>query len=234
MSRALDLRLPEPERRRAADLVGGWRDFLYVPGPGFASPLEPALYRSSFVIVPADGRALRMSSFVVPAFGGELCRLRLEPLVSFRPENLGSFFEPSRRGMVYALSRDRRGGAARPPVEPGWSYDGPSLRPRLVSVGRLRVLREHVRGASGGESFSWAADRGVVLTGADGSESLLLATPESSEQAILVSAVGLHRALLEPAAPETPGATVRELLGYGDWEARLEIIVELEDLAPLP
>ena len=69
MTSPFDLRLPEPERRRAAGLVTRWRDLLYVPGPEFTSPLDPGLYRSSFVIVPAEGRAVRVSSFVVPAFG---------------------------------------------------------------------------------------------------------------------------------------------------------------------
>src|SRR5690349_20145439 len=110
MPLGFDLRLPEPERRRAGSLATAWRDLLYVPGPGFSSPLDPGLYRSTFVIVPADAPAIRVSSFVVLAFGGELCRLRLEPLVSFRIENMGSFFEPSRRGIVYAMSPDRQRG----------------------------------------------------------------------------------------------------------------------------
>src|SRR5262249_29973721 len=92
--RALDLSLPGAELRRAARLRGRWTDLMYVPGPGFTSPVESGLYTSSFVIVPVDGRPLRVSSFAVPAFGGELCRLRFEPLVSYRPDNLGSFFEP--------------------------------------------------------------------------------------------------------------------------------------------
>jgi hypothetical protein len=80
LSRALALSLPEPERRRAAGLVGGWSDFLYVPWPGFVSPIEPGMYRSSLIIVPAGAEAVRVSSLVVPAFGGELCRLGVEPL----------------------------------------------------------------------------------------------------------------------------------------------------------
>ena len=230
MTPAFDLRLPEPERRRAAGLAAPWSDLLYVPGPGFASPLEPGLYRSSFVIAPADGRAVRVSSFVVPAFGGELCRLRLEPLVSFRSDNLGSFFEPSRRGVVYTMSPDRKTGAASPPSRPGWSYDGPSLQPRLSRVDRVRLLRERVTGGSGDAVFSWVADRGLSLTGADGRESLLLAGPDSSEQALLVTGMGFYRALVDLAAPETPGATVRELLGYGDREDELRIEMEIEPL----
>ena len=82
MTRTFDLSLPEPERRRAALLRGHWRDLLYVPGPNFTSPIEPGVYSSSFVVVPADGPAVRVSSIVVPAFGGEICRLRLEALTS--------------------------------------------------------------------------------------------------------------------------------------------------------
>lgn len=230
MTQAFDLRLPEPERRRAAALATRWNDLLYIPGPGFTSPLEPGLYRSSFVIIPAEGRAVRVSSFVVPAFGGELCRLRLEPLVSFRAENLGSFFEPRRRGVVYAMSPDRKAGAAQPPDRPGWSYQGPSLQPRLERAEHVRLIRERVTGTSGDSAFSWVADRGLVFASGDGRDVLLLAGPDESEQAILVAGLGFYRALLDPAAPETPGATVRELLGYGGWEAELRIEVEIEPL----
>jgi hypothetical protein len=227
---AFDLRLPGPERQRAAGLAAPWRDLLYVPGPDFSSTLDPGLYRSSFLIVPVEGRAVRVSSFVVPAFGGELCRLRLEPLVDFRPDNLGSFFEPSRRGIVYAMSRDRKAGASRPPDRPGWSYEGPSLAPRLAQVGAMRLIREHVTGGSGDGAFSWTADRGLVLTGADGRDSLLLASPEYSEQAAFLPAVGLYRALVDPAAATVPGATVKDLLGYGDRDEQLQIRLEIDPL----
>jgi hypothetical protein len=230
LTRAFDLLLPEPERRRAAALATRWHDLLYVPGPSFASPLEPGLYRSSFVIVPPEGRAVRVSSFVVPAFGSELCRLRLEPLASFRAETLGSFFEPQRRGAVYAMSADRKTGAARPPDRPGWSYQGPSLRPRLERAERVRLIRERVTGGSGDSAFAWVADRGLVIAGADDRDMLLLAGPDSSEQAVFAPGLGLYRALLDPGAPETPGATVKELLGYGDRnELRIEVEVELLD-----
>jgi hypothetical protein len=230
LTQVFNLRLPEPERRRAAALATRWNDLLYIPGPGFTSPLEPGLYRSSFVIIPAEGRAVRVSSFVVPAFGGELCRLRLEPLVSFRAENLGSFFEPRRRGVVYAMSPDRKAGAARPPDRPGWSYQGPSLQPRLERAERVRLIRERVTGGSGDSAFSWVADRGLVFASGDGRDVLLLAGPDESEQAILVTGLGFYRALLDPAAPETPGATVRELLGYGGREDELRIEVVIEPL----
>ena len=58
------------------------------------------------------------------------------PSRPFDVENLGSFFEPSRRGVVYAMSRDRRTGRARPPDKPGWSYDGASLAERLPTCAR--------------------------------------------------------------------------------------------------
>jgi len=225
-----DLRLPEPERRRAAGLVTPWRDLLYVPGPDFTSPLDPGTYRSSFVIVPAEGRAVRVSSFVVPAFGGDLCRLRLEPLVSFRIENLGSFFEPGRRGVVYAMSRDRKTGEARPPDRPGWSYQGPSLEPSLGRPVRARMIRERVMGGSGDAAFTWVADRGVAFTGTDGRDVLVLAGPDGSEHALLISSASLYRAVLTPGAPETPGATVKELLGYGDWGKDLRVEVESQPL----
>jgi len=230
--RALDLSLPAPELRRAAGLRGRWTDFMYVPGPGFTSPVESGLYTSSFVIVPVDGRPLRVSSFAVPAFGGELCRLRFEPLVSYRPDNLGSFFEPARRGIVYAMSADRRSGGKRPPDRSGWSYDGPSLARRLGDVTEVRVLRERVTGADGDRPFSWVADRGLTLTNSAGEQSLLLARPGESEQAALVSPPGLYRALLDPAAPAVPGATRGDLLGYGDWSGPLEIVIELKTLGP--
>jgi hypothetical protein len=229
---AFDLRLPEPERRRAAELAGPWSDLLYVPGRDFTSPIEPGLYRSSFVIAPSGGRAVRASSFVVPAFGGELCRLRLEPLVSFRRENLGSFFEPARRGVVYAMSRDRKERLARAPDRAGWSYEGPSLQPGLGRVDRVQLVRERVTGGSGASAFSWVADRGLALTCADGRASLLLATPDRSEDAVLVTGMSLYRALLDAGAPETPGATVTELLGYGDRGGDLRVEVEIEPLSP--
>jgi peroxiredoxin family protein len=228
LTQAFDLCLPEPEQRRAAQLATQWTDLLYVPGPSFASSLDPEIYRSTFVIVPAQGRAVRVSSFVVPAFGGELCRIMLEPLASFRAENLGSFFEPDRRGVVYAMSSDRKTGAARPPDRPGWSYQGSSLRPQLDRLERVRIIRERVTGGSGDATFSWVADRGLALTGRDGREMLLLAGTDRSEQALFITGVSFYRALLDPTVPEIPGASVREMLGYGDREEdlRVEVLVE--------
>ncbi len=225
-----ELCLPVPERVRAAGLAAEWSDFLYVPGRGFTSPIEPGLHRSSFVVALATGRAVRVSSFVVPAFGAELCRLRLEPLVSFRPENLGSFFEPARRGMIYAMSADRSATLTRSPDRPGWSYDGPSLRSRLARVAKVHVVRERVHGGSGDAAFSWVADRGLALTGANGQRCLLLANPEDAEQALFTPRLGFYGPLLDPDAPPTPGAAVKDLLGYAD---RPDLTITT-DLIPLP
>ena len=230
MTRSVDLSLPEGERRLAADLRGTWRDLLYAPGPGFASPLDPGIYSSSLVILLGDGRALRVSSLVTPAFGAELCRLQLEALQSCPTDNLGSFFEPSRRGHVYALSPDRGTGRTRPPEEPGWSYDGPPLAEHLGDVRLVRLLRERVDGGEGDGAFSWVADRGLVLTSATGAVSLLLALPVPSERAALVFPLGLYRALLDPAAVAVPGASPAELLGHGDRGPACDVAVRLEDL----
>jgi hypothetical protein len=228
--RRLELSLPERERRWAAALAAGLTDLLYVPGPGFTSPLDPGLYRSTFLLLLRDGPPLRISSLVVPAFGAELCRLRVEPLQSIRIERLGSLFEPSRRGLIFAMSADRRTQTARPPDQPGWCYEGPPLGTRFGAITRVRLLTERATGRLAGEEIGWVVDRGVALTGADGQESLLLATPEVSEHAAFLPAPGLYRALIDPTAPATPGATVKELLGYGDWDGPLDVTVELEPL----
>ena len=225
---AIDLRIPDPERDLAVTLTTAWRDFLYAPGPGFISPLDPGAYRSSFVVVPTHGPAVRVSSLVVPAFGGDLCRLRLEPLERYRSESFGSFFEPVRTGRVYALTTDhpagdRPAGAARAPEPAEWRYAGPALASRLGRVNGVRLLRERVRG----RGFSWEADRGAVLAGADGGECLLLSGAEPSETALFLPSPGLFRALLDPSAPPTPGVTARELLGYGEWPGDLDVTVEL-------
>lgn len=209
---ALDLSLPAPERRLAATLAGAWRDFLYAPGEGFTSPLDPGAYRSTFVVIPVDGVAVRLSSLLVPAFGGDLCRLRLEPIERYRSESLGSFFEPSRTGTVYSLTPDRSAGAARAPARAEWRYEGPALGSRLGSPGRVRLLRERARGAD----CAWQADRGLVLTGADGGESLFLSVAEQSEAVLFVASPGLYRALVDPVTTPPPGVTASDLLGYGE------------------
>ena len=224
--RAIDLRLPDPERRVAATLSTAWRDFLYAPGPGFISPLDPGVYRSSFVVVPMDGPAVRVSSFVVPAYGGDLCRLRFETLEHYPSESFGSFFELTRTGRVYALTPDRSAGAARAPARAEWGYEGPALASRLGRITGLRLLRERVRGGD----FSWEADRGAVLTDASGGECLLLSGAEPSETALFLPSPGLFRAVLDPGAPPPPGATVRDLLGYGAWPGDLDVTVELLSL----
>jgi hypothetical protein len=230
MTRALDVTMPASERRWAAGLARPWSDVLYSPGPAFASPLEPGLFRASFVLVPVGAAAVRITSLVVPAFGGELCRLRLEPVPTLPHEALGSFFEPARRGRVWSMGVDRRGGAARAPEEKGWFYEGPALATALGDVQRVRLLRERVRAGAGDGAHGWTADRGLVFTSAAGGESLLLALPEREEQALLLPAVGPYRVLLEPAAAATPGADARELLGYGDHEGPFDLTLELETL----
>ena len=220
----IELALPPAERALVAALATSWRDLLYVPGPDFISPLEPALFRSAFVVIPADGPAVRVSSAVMPAFGTELCRLQLESLPSFRAEMLGSFFEPERRGQIYVMSKERDATAARPPDRTGWSYAGPPLAERLRRVERVRILRERVVARLDGQPVGWAADRGLVVDVSGDQPCLLLASARSAEEAIFVPVPRLYRALLGSAA--VPGATARELLGYGDWAGDFELALE--------
>jgi len=220
----IELPLPPAERALVAALATSWRDLLYVPGPDFISPLEPALFRSAFVVIPADGPAVRVSSVVMPAFGTELCRVQLEALPSFRAEMLGSFFEPERRGQIYVMSKERDAMAARPPDRTGWSYAGPPLAERLRRVERVRILRERVVARLDGQPVGWAADRGLVVDVAADQPCLLLASARSAEEAIFVPVPRLYRALLGAAA--VPGATARELLGYGDWAGDFELALE--------
>jgi hypothetical protein len=222
-ARAIELRLPESERRLAAALADAWRDLLYAPGAGFTSPLDPGAYRSSFAVLPAAGAAIRVSSHVVPAFGGDLCRLRLEAVERSAVERLGSFFEPARRGTVYALGPDRSAGAARALEHAAWRYEGPALASRLAPARGVWLLRERGRGSDG----SWEADRGLVLAGREGAECLLLSVPEPSEAALFLPEPGLHRALLDPALAPPPGVSVRELLGYGAWPGDVEVTVDV-------
>jgi hypothetical protein len=189
-----------------------------VPNPDFTSPLEPGLHRSTFILVMADKQAVRVSSFVVPAFGRELCRLRIEPVQSYRPESLGSFFEPSRRGLIYSMTGERGRVDARPPVEPSWSYQGPPLDGRLGRVAQVLVVTESVSRLLEGVEVGWHAARGLALISADGQESLLLAEPGPGDNAAFLPSVGIYRRLLDPSAPAVPGASAAELLGYGDAE----------------
>jgi hypothetical protein len=226
MTRAVDLTLSAPERRWAAALAGSWSDCLYSPGPGFASPLEPGFFRASFLIVPVGAVAVRITSMVVPAFGGELCRLRLEPVPTLPHETFGSFFDPARRGRIWSMGADRQTPGAYAPDEKDWFYEGAGLAPRLGETARVQVLRERVRAGAGDGAHGWTADRGLVFTSVAGGESLLLAFPEREERALFLPAVGPYRLLLDPAAPATPGAGARELLGYGDRDEPFELTVE--------
>lgn len=221
------LELPDHERDLLRSLAAPWHDLLYAPGPGFTSPLDPGAYRTSVVIVPAAGPAIRVSSVVTPAFGGELCRLRLEALPHAPPPSLGSFFHPSRTGTTYALTPERGAAAGRAPERAEWRYEGVSLAPRLGRISGIRLLRE--RGRVG--DCSWHADRGLVVAGADGAPSLVLAVAEPAETALFLPSPGLYRALLDPAAAPKPGVTVRDLLGHGDRDDGVETALEL---LPLP
>jgi hypothetical protein len=223
----VDLKLPDRERALLGSLVAPWHDLLYAPGPGFTSPLDPGAYRTSVVIVPAAGPAIRVSSVVTPAFGGELCRLRLEALPHAPPLSLGSFFHPSRTGTIYALTPERGTAAAQAPERAEWRYEGVSLAPRLGRITGIRLLRERGRVGDG----SWRADRGFAVTGADGGLSLVLAVAEPAEAALFLPSPGLYRTLLDPAAPPKPGVTVRDLLGHGDRDDGVETTIEL---LPLP
>jgi hypothetical protein len=227
VTRAVDLTLSAPERRWAAGLATPWSDLLYSPGPAFASPLEPGLFRASLVVVPVGAVAVRITSLVVPAFGGEVCRLRLEPVPTLPHESFGSFFEPRRRGRIWSLGADRRSAGARAPDEKGWYYEGPALAAGLGEIVRVRILRERVHAGAGEGAYGWTADRGLVLTSAAGAESLLLALPEREEHALFLPAVGPYRLLLDPREPATPGAGARELLGYGDRDDPFEVTVEI-------
>ena len=221
----VDLTLPEAERALVRSLIAPWRDLLYVPGPGLTTPLDPGAYRSSVVIVPADGPAVRVSSVVAPAFGDEVCRLRFEALPRAPAASLGSFFDLSRAGIVYALSPDRGRVAGRAPDRADWRYGGPSLAASLSRIRALRLLREEGRGADG----SWAADRGLVVTGHDGLDRLVLAVADPPEAALVLPVPGLHRILLDPAIPPPPGVTVRGLLGHAERGEPTEVTIGLRD-----
>src|SRR6185312_8252354 len=209
----VDLTLPAEERDLAASLAATWRDLLYVPGPGLTSPLDPGAYRSSLVVIRGDGAAIRVTSRVMPAFGADLSRLVLELVAPQRPdalgETLGSFFDPAHTGTIYALTPDRTAGAA-----------------RLGQVARVRVVREHGRGADA----AWTADRGLALTAADGTECLVLAVSEPAEVALFLPLPGLYRALIDGSTAPQPGVTVRDLLGHAEREDDVNVTVTLHPL----
>jgi hypothetical protein len=217
------LRLPDRERDLLAGLVSRWRDVLYAPGPDFTSPLDPGAYRTSIVIVPVAGPAIRVSSVVMPAFGGEVCRVCLEALPHDPPPSLGSFFDLSRTGTVYALTPGAGVAAARAPDLAEWRYGGGSLASRLGRISGMHLLRERGRCAAG----SWEADRGLAITGADGSSCLVLGAAEPGEATLFLPTLGLYRAVVDPAAARQPGVTVSDLLGHGDRDEPIEITVEL-------
>jgi hypothetical protein len=227
---SLDLRLPLREQRLLSGLLGPWSDLLYVPGPGLTSPVDAGLCRSSFFAVPATGPAVRISSLAMPAFGADLCRIRVEPVAAYRAARLGSMFDPSRQGLVYTIAADRRRGPT-PPDRPEWRYGGPPLAERLGAVTRVRLLRERVRSRAADQAFGWEADRGLVVSGPEGAACLFLAEPHDEEQVAFFPGLGLHRALVEGAAGAAPGASPRELLGYGEWGEQLEVDVALVGLA---
>ena len=221
----IELPLPATERALIAALAGPWRDLLYVPGPDFTSPLEPGLFRSAFVVITATGPAVRISSVIMPAFGTELCRLQLEAIPTLRVEMLGSFFDPERRGQVYLMSRERDAAAARPPDRAGWSYEGPPLGARLGRVERVRLIRERVAAKLDGQNVGWTADRGLIIDVSGEEPCLLLASPERAEHALFLPVPRLYRALLGGGVA-APGATARELLGYGEWPESFELALE--------
>jgi hypothetical protein len=220
----IDLILPDAERALLRALIVPWRDLLYAPGPDLTSPLDPGAYRSSVVIAPVRGPAVRVSSVVAPAFGTELCRLHVETLPHPPAASLGSFFDLSRTGTVYALTPERET-AARAPDRAEWRYDGVSLAPALAQIRGLRLLRERGRGEGG----TWSADRGLAMTGADGVDRLLLAVADPAESALFLPVPSLYRILFDPTAAPHPGATVRDLLGHGDHVHPVEVTVETLD-----
>lgn len=220
----VSLRLTDHERALLSALVSPWRDLLYAPGPDFASPLDPGSYRTSLVIVPATGVAIRVSSAVMPAFGGEVGRLCFEALPHGPPSSLGSFFDLARTGTVYALTPEHGVAAARSPDRAEWRYHGASLAPRLGRIGGLRLLHERGHGAAG----SWEVDRGLVIAGADADPCLVLATTEPGESTLFLPTLGLYRPLVDPAAARQPGVTVSDLLGHGDRDDAFEITVALQ------
>ena len=93
----------------------------------------------------------------------------------------------------------------------------------------MRILREQVRGGAGDGAYGWTADRGLVFTSGDRRGEPPPGLPEREEHALFLPAMGPYRVLAGPAAPATPGAGARELLGYGDREEPFEVTVALTD-----
>ena len=95
----------------------------------------------------------------------------------------------------------------------------------------VRLLRERVRSRPADQAFGWEADRGLVVSGPEGAACLFLAEPHDEEQVAFLPSLGLHQALVDGAAPAAPGASPRELLGYGEWAEELQVEVALVGLA---
>ncbi len=218
------LQLPAPERWSRRPRSPG-RDFLYAPGPGFISPLDPGAYRTSFVIVPTPrprgprvlGRhpGLRRRPLPPSARGARRAIPRREPRLLLRSD---SHRHASTRSLP-AATRARRAAAGRA----DWRYEGPAAGAAARSDHpALRLLRERGRGPG----FSWQADRGAVSWTPPAGESWSLAVAEPSEAALFLPSPGLFAPLSTPGAPPPPGVTVRDFLGYGDVTGGLEITIE--------
>jgi hypothetical protein len=145
---------------------------------------------------------------------------------------LGSFFDPERRGRIFVMSKEREVLAVRPAEREGWSYAGPPLGGRLGRVERVRLIRERVAATLGGQPVGWTADRGLIIDVRDSEPCLLLASAESAEQALFLPVPRLYRALLGGAVA-APGATARDLLGYGEWPEPFELALETVALGGL-
>jgi hypothetical protein len=198
--------------------------------------MEPGAYRTPLIVLPVNGPAVRISCLQIPAFGDTLCRLRVELIVLRDIERLGSFFDTGRHGTIYAVSPERgtAGPMAPPPDRTDWVYRGASLASRLGAIVRTTLLRERVAAGRGEGRVGWVADRGLVLATAAGAQSLILAEAESSEQVLFRPDIGPYRGLADPSAPVTPGATAKDLLGYGDWPEPFSVGVELAEAGEGP
>ena len=214
LTRASTSAFPMPSAVSPRALDHPWRDFLYAPGPGFTSPLDPGALPLELRgrpgrwpgrprVLARDAR-LRRRAVPPPARGARATIRRRDPRLLLRADA---------HRPVYALTPGPRGGAApRARAARSGATTGRRWPTRLGRVGGVRLLRERGRGGDG----SWEADRGLVLTDADGGECLLLAVAEPAEAALFLPSPGLYRALLDPAARRQPRVTARDLLGYGD------------------